>query len=798
MYFMNDIEMYHAETNTPFIPQTSTINEDCGQVSYIFSDKTGTLTDNTMLFRKLSVAGQAWLHVERTKDPGLGKLKKEKMKRKHRRRVGAKGKGLCNSRKSMGDVVSPQPPSATQGSLRRNPSMQLSTPDLLGYLRARPHTFFSRKARFFMLSLALCHTCLPEVAGDGTIDYQAASPDELALVRAAQELGYIVTERQFDTITIKTFPHGAGGEPLVEIYEILDVIEFSSRRKRMSVIIRLPNGKICIFSKGADSTMIELLRLREVAKKKARDVERRASVRRSLEAQEVIRRNSIHRTSIGGGRPSIGGSRASMNLSRLKPIHDDLDEWLREREGEKDGYIRSRRSGDDDRYHSRPFAVRHSITFGNLPDRRPRDADDGSDGDGGDDGEDGAADAVPAADDDDYDAMVDEEASLDDARVFERCFAHVDQFATEGLRTLLYGHRFVDEQEYQTWKDIYAEATTSLVDRTAMVERAAEIIERDFDLTGATAIEDKLQEGVPGAIEKLRRAGIKLWMLTGDKRETAVNVGHACRLIRDYSTVTILSLNDVGISETITSAIAAIDQQKVAHSVVVVDGGTLAAIEADETLWSLFFEIAVLTDSVICCRASPSQKANLVKTIRTKLSRSITLAIGDGANDIAMIQEAHVGVGITGKEGLQAARVSDYSMAQFRFLLKFLLVHGRWNYVRTTKYTVCTFWKVFVFLYLLVRAPFLTARRNSYSTLRKQCFSDGMDIRDPVSTSRGACQCSTPYSPRCQSSLWASLRRICRQQRCLLCRSSTTTGSLTGASTSGSIWAGCCWQPRRP
>jgi phospholipid-translocating ATPase len=132
----------------------------------------------------------------------------------------------------------------------------------------------------------------------------------------------------------------------------------------------------------------------------------------------------------------------------------------------------------------------------------------------------------------------------------------------------------------------------------------------------------------------------------------------------------------------------------VAHSVVVVDGGALAMIESDEELKSLFFEIAVLTDSVVCCRASPSQKASLVKTIRTKVQKSVTLAIGDGANDIAMIQEAHVGVGITGKEGLQAARVSDYSMAQFRFLLKFLLVHGRWNYVRISRYTVATFWKV--------------------------------------------------------------------------------------------------------
>jgi phospholipid-translocating ATPase len=109
-----------------------------------------------------------------------------------------------------------------------------------------------------------------------------------------------------------------------------------------------------------------------------------------------------------------------------------------------------------------------------------------------------------------------------------------------------------------------------------------------------------------------------------------------------------------------------------------------------------FYELAIMADSVICCRASPSQKAALVKSIRKRVKKSITLAIGDGANDIAMIQEAHVGIGITGKEGLQAARTSDYSIAQFRFLTKLLLVHGRWNYIRTCKYTVGTFWKELV------------------------------------------------------------------------------------------------------
>lgn len=176
--------------------------------------------------------------------------------------------------------------------------------------------------------------------------------------------------------------------------------------------------------------------------------------------------------------------------------------------------------------------------------------------------------------------------------------------------------------------------------------------------------------------------------------ETAINIGHSCRLIKDYSVITILDKNDSDVEKRMAAAILEINGGTIAHSVVVVDGATLAEIEADETLKRLFFDLAILTDSVICCRASPSQKASLVKAIRKKVDKSVTLAIGDGANDIAMIQEAHVGIGITGKEGLQAARVSDYSIAQFRFLSKLLLVHGRWNYVRTCKYVLGTFWKV--------------------------------------------------------------------------------------------------------
>ena len=667
--------------------------------SYIFSDKTGTLTNNSMRFRKLSVAGTAWLH-----DLDLQQENAHAMDRQtahHQSQSSGKKPAYgrdCASELSWNRPWADSPhtgrnerlsdtgvvrqgsvASQWKSSARPNKTQpELRTAELLQYIQHRPQTLFARKCRLFLLSLALCHTCMPEVTSNGEINYQAASPDELALVLAAQELGYWMVDRQAGNITIKTWPAGPEGDPSFEVYEILDVIEFSSKRKRMSIIVRMPNRQICIFCKGADSTLMQRLRLSGLALKKATEVEHRASKRKSTEAQEAIRRNSEQfgrKNSTTGKGPNVdrtsmsGISRPSMTANRLQPIRDELDSWLRERESDIDSSML-----DDDSVYQ---PNRSSAQFGGRGSFSP-------------------SVGRPSLQTSVAEELVEEAMVVDDAAVFERCFQHINDFATEGLRTLLYGYRYLDEQEYLAWRKVYLDATTSLVDRQDMIERAGELVEKDFELAGATAIEDKLQSGVPEAIDKLRRANIKLWMLTGDKRETAINIGQSCRLIKDYSSITILDHEAGEVSQRIAAAIIDLSHNSVAHSVVVVDGQTLALIEAEETVWNLFIDLAVLVDSVICCRASPSQKAWLVKAIRKKVKGSITLAIGDGANDIAMIQEAHVGIGITGKEGLQAARTSDYSIAQFRFLLKLLLVHGRWNYIRTCKYTLGTFWKEMV------------------------------------------------------------------------------------------------------
>ena len=698
MFLMYDVDMYDEVSNTPMEARTSTINEELGQVSYIFSDKTGTLTDNSMQFRKMSFAGTAWLHDEDLQHEAV----QSKQMLLHKK-CKSKGKGArirqssqALSPASISEVsppVDPTPPCSADGRRsipsvrpRSQASLHIGRSDgMLQYITRKPHTIFARKARFFILSLAVCHTCIPEKDEDGNITYQAASPDELALVTAAQDLGYVVVSRQPNALTIKIFSADTCDGPAYETYEILDVIEFSSARKRMSIIVRTPDQRILIVTKGADSTVTGLLRLSDMASTFVAEIEVQKTQRKSLEAREVLRRRSmqVHRTgtlprpSSTLARSSMGGLRkASGTTSRKQSLREDVDQWLKERETDVD--MKSPRESAQ-YYTPRLSGAVLSPRLSNI-----RTSATASEGRG-------------SFQTDDEEDLVDEALVIDDRLVLERCYQHINDFATEGLRTLMYGYRFIPDEEYKSWKGTYLKATTSLVDRQLMIEKAAEQIEKQLELVGATAIEDKLQSGVPDTIDRLRRAGIKLWMLTGDKRETAINIGHSCRLVKDYSKVVILDHEQGQVDQRMAQTLVDVRSGSDAHTVIVVDGHTLGLIDAEPKVKKLFLELAIEVDSVICCRASPSQKASLVKAISTKVTGSVTLAIGDGANDIAMIQEAHLGIGITGKEGLQAARSSDYSIAQFRFLLKLLLVHGRWNYIRICKYTLGTFWKEFMF-----------------------------------------------------------------------------------------------------
>ncbi|KAH8425505.1 aminophospholipid-translocating P4-type ATPase DRS2 [Aspergillus melleus] len=489
----SDMDIYYDKTDTPATCRTSSLVEELGQIEYIFSDKTGTLTCNMMEFKQCTIGGIQY------------------------------GEDIPEDRRAtVEDGVEVGVHNFKQ-------------------LRDNLQSHRTRDAmHHFLTLLATCHTVIPERNDEkpGEIKYQAASPDEGALVEGAAQLGYQFTNRKPRSVLITV-----GGQEYE--YELLAVCEFNSTRKRMSTIFRCPDGKVRIYTKGADTVILERL-------------------------------NS-------------------------------------------------------------------------------------------------------------------------DNPIVEATLQHLEDYASEGLRTLCLAMREIPEEEFQQWYQIYDKASTTVGgNRADELDKASELIEKDFYLLGATAIEDRLQDGVPDTIHTLQTAGIKVWVLTGDRQETAINIGMSCKLISEDMTLLVINEETAQATrDNITKKLQAVQSQAASGETeplaLVIDGRSLTfALEKD--MEKLFLDLAVQCKAVVCCRVSPLQKALVVKLVKRHL-KSLLLAIGDGANDVSMIQAAHVGVGISGVEGLQAARSADVSIAQFRFLRKLLLVHGAWSYHRISRVILYSFYK---------------------------------------------------------------------------------------------------------
>lgn len=276
---------------------------------------------------------------------------------------------------------------------------------------------------------------------------------------------------------------------------------------------------------------------------------------------------------------------------------------------------------------------------------------------------------------------------------------HLERYATEGLRTLVIAQKEIHEEAYQAWSGEYRAALSDL-DQVARqkrgdpnrIEELEECLEHGLELLGATAIEDRLQDGVTSTIADLARAGVKIWILTGDKEETAINIGFACQLLNNDMKRLVINAESVPSSSALYDLL--LERCTLARNnsggssggqVIVIDGSSLSMVFAHHRLSDLFLEASQHCAAVICCRVSPKQKAQVVRLYKTNVQGCRALAIGDGANDVGMIQEAHIGVGISGHEGMQAVNASDFAIAQFRFLKRLLLVHGHWNYRRMAK-----------------------------------------------------------------------------------------------------------------
>lgn len=802
-----DIDMYHKPSNVSMESRTATILEELGQVSYIFSDKTGTLTDNMMLFKKFNIVGTNWEHTIEEDKVAEGEGDHEFVQKllltttstdssfneqlHIRPRISTRdgktsidfnntGSTSYSGRPSIASIIEhkyPSPiredteldlpkirmnqsiidpntsafesvkdsPRLTRGTKKRSIKTQVpklkSTVDLIRYIQKNPETILAKKVNFFLLCLSLCHTCLPrreskkinKPSSDDVIEYQAASPDELALIVAARDMGYVMINKANNVITIKTFPDGFEKPSKNLLFKILNVIEFNSDRKRMSVILQKQqelneeaNEEILLICKGADNVILERLEDPELTSSKILDIKSQTDNRKTLQNEAAleqrkslsmysdtnshVRFSGIPRSSLAINNDNFNGknsylnrpsgfdisSRASLSLQQMrksisKISMDGRSPMLNLDDGRSavnnidtlvEGIEREKQDvkniGIESKFEQHKVQIEKYKNNKRITDDARKDHNYHS-----------------SFDKEMRTYIGDDSLMTNEEYILESCLQSIDDFSTEGLRTLLYSYKIIPTDEYSLWAEKYHEAKTSLKDRKSKIDAIGGQIENNLKLLAATAIEDKLQEGVPEAIEKFKRAGIKLWMLTGDKRETAINIGYSCNLIYEYSSVVIIDKDDENVTLKMLATYDEILNESVAHCVVVIDGKTLTCLENSDS--SIFYDLCMKCDSVIVCRASPSQKAGMVAAVKSRDKHSVTLAIGDGANDIAMIQSADIGIGIAGKEGLQASRTSDYSIGQFRFLLKLLLVHGRYNYSRTSFFVLSTFYKETLF-----------------------------------------------------------------------------------------------------
>lgn len=546
-FIYSDTFMYYEKLDYPCTPKSWNVSDDVGQIEYIFSDKTGTLTQNAMEFKKCSINGvpygEAYTEAQAGMQRRLGVNIEEEGAKAHKQIAEDRITMLSDLRRMHDNPY------------LRDDDLTFVAPDFVNDLAGVSGQAQKRANEQFMLALALCHTVITErTPGDPPkIEFKAQSPDEAALVATARDCGFTVLGRSNDGIILNVL-----GEDTE--YTVLNTLEFNSSRKRMSAIIRMPNGKIVLFCKGADSVI----------------------------------------------------------YSRLK-------------RGEQ-GQLRKSTA------------------------------------------------------------------------------EQLEMFAREGLRTLCIAQKELDEDEYQAWNREHDLAAAAIFDREDKLEKVSDIMERELTLLGGTAIEDRLQDGVPDTIALLGDAGIKLWVLTGDKVETAINIGFSCNLLNNDMDLIVFNIQD----EKLETAAAELDKHLQSFGItgsdeelkaarknheppgpthaIVIDGDSLRLV-LEEGLRQKFLLLCKKCKAVLCCRVSPAQKAAVVELVKNGLD-VMTLSVGDGANDVAMIQKADIGVGIAGEEGRQAVMSADYAIGQFRFLQRLILVHGRWSYRRMAEAIANFFYKV--------------------------------------------------------------------------------------------------------
>nr|CDS26411.1 phospholipid translocating ATPase [Hymenolepis microstoma] len=627
LFIDKDVELYDPETNEKAQVNATNLADELGQIEFLFSDKTGTLTQNKMMFRSYSLANDH--HVYDVEEEGLFMIR-------------SKNKTSTISDPTKNSSTTPRNVNATDyfsfsEDEEETLEVGLGSSDDLTTQRERKRVYrLSKEAEQFWTNIVLNHSVEAKISvnqdtQEEVITYNAESPDEKALIDAAAKVGitYVGLDESVKTkssdynIHLVRFNPGILSKQTSKIitrkFRVDAVIEFNSVRKRMSVLVRDDEGRCIVYTKGAEVTMLD---------------PRRCDKTPSLIKDEIIRK--------------------------------------------------------------------------------------------------------------------------------------VTEFALTGLRTLVFAMRELDSDTYNSLLKRYKWAQCQLgTERARALEEASAMIEANMSLIGVSAVEDKLQPGVRQCLQSLISAGIQIWVLTGDKEETAVQISQATghfppgttlirltngqsteevgraiyvqqegmkarlevkkgrsrfkRLFQKRSTLDVSGLDPEDFDPE-TSSDSDDDEfeikkressffsrfnRRFRSAVVdglrrqrrrnpgganepvglVIDGVTLR-YAISPVLREQFLRLCMNVTTVLCCRMTPLQKAAVVRFVSQGLDgvggggRPVTAAVGDGGNDVAMLHEASVGIGIFGNEGRQAVRAADYAIPLFRHLRRLILLHGHWNYYR--------------------------------------------------------------------------------------------------------------------
>ena len=553
--FMSYDRYSYSKLRKKFLTANSvSLNEECGLVNYIFSDKTGTLTCNKMEFKYCVIGETCYQYIRKEEDND----EKENKFREEENIIPFHKYEMFENFQKNGNTSNKNFKSSITLISELNPEIKLilDSNELI--------------MEQFWYALALCHTCSIQLDNEGKEEYACVSPDSIELVKAARDQGWKLTES--GTTSIKRISLGLND--VIIDFERLELIEFSSDRKRETVLVKEKNT------------------------------------------------NSI----------------SNENNTIIKLYCKGADSIIEER----------------------------------LSNQTP-------------------------------------------PNILKQCKYYVNKFSALGFRTLFIAMKILSQDEYEQFNKALKEAQMSLQNKDEKVAEVYATIEKDLFLLGSTIVEDKLQDLVPETIRDLRLAKIKVWMLTGDKMNTAYNIGLSCNLISKN----MRTFNICGIEKKKNEKLEDINKDERNQIIlnfakefsgfknqfgsmekpsfgILVDEKALLTISENEDTQNIFLNIAKDAEAVICCRVSPLQKSQVVKMMKNFDQKGITLAIGDGGNDVPMIMEAHIGVGIYGEEGLRAVQSSDYAIGEFKFLRELLFSHGRINYMRISECIHYFFFKNFV------------------------------------------------------------------------------------------------------